>query len=263
MRPISDVRRAQALVEAGMPLLQVAAELGVSRAAVRAWRDHGFDRTVAERQVRGWVAGGLDRGRELRRNHLCDAIGRARRDPAAYAYLFGQYLGDGSIDRGKNGVYKLRVFCFSGYPGIVARVVATARAIIPGRVSGHKVPRARMVVVTTYWNHLPCLFPQHGPGRKHERFICLDDWQNRIVLGHPRPFLRGLIESDGCRTVNRVKGGEYPRYMFSNHSEEIRRLFIRTAEQLDLRWTTANARNIAISKRPDVAFLDGFIGPKW
>jgi hypothetical protein len=119
------------------------------------------------------------------------------------------------------------------------------------------------VIITTHWNHLPCLFPQHGPGRKHERFICLDDWQNRIVVANPRPFLRGLIESDGCRTINRVNGGEYPRYMFCNASDDIRALFCRTAELLDLRWTTANARNVAISKRPDVEFLDSFIGPKW
>ena len=32
-------------------------------------------------------------------------------------------------------------------------------------------PRARA------WKHWPCLFPQHGPGRKHERKIRLEAWQ--------------------------------------------------------------------------------------
>ena len=52
------------------------------------------------------------------------------------------------------------------------------------------------------WQHWPCLFPQHGPGRKHHRSIVLDDWQNRIVGSDPRQLLRGLIHSDGCRTIN-------------------------------------------------------------
>jgi hypothetical protein len=115
MRPVSDVRRAQALVEAGWPLLTIANELGVSRAAIRDWRNTGFEQVIARRQRRGG----------------CDAVERARADPAAYAYLFGQYLGDGTIDRNQNGVYKLRIFCFSGYPGIIARTIATARGRCP------------------------------------------------------------------------------------------------------------------------------------
>lgn len=30
-------------------------------------------------------------------------------------------------------------------------------------------------------NHWPCLFPQHGPGRKHHRRIALEPWQEAIV----------------------------------------------------------------------------------
>lgn len=29
--------------------------------------------------------------------------------------------------------------------------------------------------------HWPCLFPQHGPGRKHHRRIALEPWQEAIV----------------------------------------------------------------------------------
>jgi hypothetical protein len=120
-----------------------------------------------------------------------------------------------------------------------------------------------MVIVTAHWTHLPCLLPQDGPGRKHERFICLDDWQNTIVLAHPKPFLRGLIESDGCRDLNHVNGKDYPRYSFCNVSIDIQRLCTRTLDQLGVHWTQMNARNIAVARRPDVAYLDSFIGPKW
>ena len=58
------------------------------------------------------------------------------------------------------------------------------------------------VMAQSHWQHWPCLFPQHGPGRKHERPIVLDDWQREIVEDHPGPFLRGLFHSDGCRAKN-------------------------------------------------------------
>ena len=83
-------------------------------------------------------------------------------------------------------------------------------------------------------------FPQHGPGRKHERPIVLEPWQREIVDAFPQEFLRGLIHSDGCRTVNRFKtklpSGRvaeyaYPRYFFSNLSADIRGLFCEYCEQ--------------------------------
>src|SRR4029450_6891490 len=84
------------------------------------------------------------------------------------------------------------------------------------------------------WTRWPEVFPQHGPGRKHERPIVLEPWQERIVEAHPWRFLRGLLHSDGCRTVNRFKTKlpegrvaeyAYPRYFFSNRSADIRGLF--------------------------------------
>ncbi len=220
---------------------------------------------VADRQRRGWAAGGAAQGLDvgLPSSHRCDAIERARRDPGAYAYLFGQYLGDGSISVGRRAVYRLRIFCCSDYPGIIGRVVGTARAVLPRGVHAYRRPNVRMVIVLSHWKHMRCLFPQHGPGKKHERLIVLDHWQNEIVVAHPKPFLRGLIESDGSRSVNWVNGTNYPRYFFSNLSADIQQLCTRTLDQLDVRWRQTNARNIAVSKRPDVEFLDSFIGPKW
>ena len=110
-----------------------------------------------------------------------------------------------------------------------------------------------------------------GPGPKHERPIVLAPWQREIVEAHPWPFVRGLIHSDGCRTVNRFKtrlpSGRvaeyaYPRYFFSNLSADIRRLFCESCEQLGLRWTQSNHRNISISHRTSVALLDENVGPK-
>ena len=50
--------------------------------------------------------------------------------------------------------------------------------------------------------------------------------------------------------------------MFSNMPDDIRTMFTDACDALGLHWTQTNHRNIAISRRDDVAFLDGFLGPK-
>jgi len=112
------------------------------------------------------------------------------------------------------------------------------------------------------------VFPQHGPGLKHERDIVLEPWQEVIaILERPESFLRGLIHSDGWRGINRVRGGNgssyrYPQYQFSNRSDDIRQLFTLACDRIEIEWRRMNQWNIAVSKRQSVARLDEFIGPK-
>lgn len=42
---------------------------------------------------------------------------------------------------------------------------------------------------------------QHGPGKKHLRPIRLEPWQEALVNQATEEFIRGLIDSDGCRVV--------------------------------------------------------------
>ena len=98
--------------------------------------------------------------------------------------------------------------------------------------------------VKSYSKHWPCLFPQHGPGRKHHRKIGLDQWQFIIVQKYPGELASGLFHSDGWRGVNRVRRRladgdrwyEYPRYLFSNESKDILRLCGQTLDQLGVAW---------------------------
>ena len=106
------------------------------------------------------------------------------------------------------------------------------------------------------------LFPQHGPGRKHERRIELALWQQTIVDRHPKEFLRGLIHSDGCRVLNRVNGKGYPRYFFSQVSDDIRRLFCETCEKIGVEYRLNRWDSVSIARAPSIAILDSFIGPK-
>jgi hypothetical protein len=117
------------------------------------------------------------------------------------------------------------------------------------------------VELSVYSKSLPCLFPQHGRGRKHERPIALEAWQRRLVEKHADQLLRGLIHSDGCRFVNTGRNWRHPRYSFSNRSDDIRAIFRDACDMVGVRWTTA-PRTVYVSRVADVARLDDFIGPK-
>ncbi|GGQ43285.1 hypothetical protein Saso_06310 [Streptomyces asoensis] len=125
--------------------------------------------------------------------------------------------------------------------------------------------------VVGYYAHWPHLFPQHGPGKKHERRIALEPWQQAIVDEHPWEFVRGLIHSDGCRITNwteRTVGGErkryaYPRYFFTNLSGDIIGLFTDALDRLGVEWRMQNLRNVSIAEKASVALLDAHVGPKY
>lgn len=127
-----------------------------------------------------------------------------------------------------------------------------------------------VTVVQSSWKHWPCLFPQHGPGRKHERPILLEEWQAQIVTAFPGDFLRGLFHSDGCRANNwttRVVAGErrrydYPRWQFSNRSADIRELCCWALDLVEVPWRESGPWTISVSRREGVAMLDGLVGEK-
>ena len=180
----------------------------------------------------------------------------------AYAYLFGLYLGDGTISRHRKGVFVLRISMDARYGEIIEGCRSAMQAVLPeSRASVGRLP-SRAVVIQSYSKAWPLFFPQHGPGRKHERKIELAVWQSEIVDAFPREFLRGLIHSDGCRVLNRVHGKDYPRYFFSQVSDDIRRIFCETCDRLGIEYTWNNWKTVSIARAPSVALMDSFIGPK-
>ena len=179
-----------------------------------------------------------------------------------YAYVLGMYLGDGHIAT-EPRTYRMMIYLDIKYPDIIEKCVNSLQFVLPdNRVNIVERHGQNCVYVSCHSNQLPDVFPQHGEGMKHNRDIILENWQQEIIDKYPLEFFRGLYHSDGSRSQNIVKGKNYPRYMFSNYSDDIRKLFTDTAERLGLSWTTANARNVAISKREDVAWLDEHVGEK-
>jgi hypothetical protein len=192
--------------------------------------------------------------------------------PATYAYLLGVYLGDGHIIIPSERSARLVVTLDRAYPGVVTEVSEAIRGTFPAtavRLSYRSGGSCAALAAAD--PALPFAFPQHGPGRKHLRPIRLTSWQRAIGRVHPELLLRGLIHSDGCRTINRfrttlpsgrVAEYEYPRYFFSNLSADIRRIFCEHCDLVGIRWTPSNPRNISVSHRESVARLDEFVGPK-
>ncbi len=162
----------------------------------------------------------------------------------------------------------LRIYACTDYPAItdeIVRSIEHVRDTPPGIVRcGHS---RRMVSVQSYWMHWPCVLPQHGPGRKHLRPIRLTVWQRRLLEVDPWPLIAGLIDSDGCRSINKVtvrgRTYGYPRYLFANESRDILAIMGWALGLAGVQWRYNRPNSISIARRPSVALMDAHVGPKY
>jgi hypothetical protein len=250
------------LVENGLNDCAIARLTQLPRSTVRDWR-------ASKRWAPRAPIPGISR--RLASARSCPVCEGALHDlealPDSYAYLLGLYLGDGCLSEHNRGVMRLRIVLDQRYPRIIHECFCAMQDVL-----SHNKPRvqalhsSRAVEVGIYSKQLLCLFPQHAPGRKHERLIVLKDWQERIVNRRPDLLLRGLIHSDGCRSINTIRHSRktyrYPRYSFSNRSDDIRRIFCKACDQLGIEWRVMNRWNISVARRESVARMDEFVGAK-
>ena len=249
---VYDVREydtVRELLAAGLSTYETARRTGIPRSTVQNWR-HRESYVRVRETAHDWSAD---------------------RAPRAYSYLLGLYLGDGHVqpDRG-TGI--LRLTLDGRYPALIDEAAAAMASVFQPPSVGRYVKNAgTWVVLQICTPDVVPAFPQHGPGPKHSRPIELAPWQRELTHAHPAALVRGLIHSDGCRTVNRfktklpsgrVREYEYPRYFFSNLSADIRAIFCEHCDLLGIRWTQSNPRNISESHRDSVAVLERIVGPK-
>ncbi|TDZ81401.1 hypothetical protein DE4587_01268 [Mycobacteroides salmoniphilum] len=180
---------------------------------------------------------------------------------ASYAYLLGLYLGDGCISRDRR-TWRLRITLDQKYPDIIEQCRAAIDALMPAQHAAIVQCPKGCVQVSHYSKHWPCLFPQHGPGRKHSRKIALEPCQQDLVDQATEDFLRGLIHSDGCRVIANDRGVASIRYHFTNRSEDILGLFTAALDSLDIPWTRSTNYVVSIYRKAATARLDEFIGPE-
>jgi hypothetical protein len=236
MRSVGDRDRVRELLARGLVDREVSESSGVPVSTVTRWR-----RSWPPMQI-GW---------------------RPAHD-RSYAYLLGMYLGDGWLYVGR-GAVRLQIAPDSQYPRVIEDRRTATTLCMPDRRPRLCRPRgagATMVQgCSKLWVHA---FPQHGRGPKHERPIVLQHWQRAIVDRHPDEFVRGLIHSDGCRTINRFRttspSGRVAEYAYardfcSNLSGDIRGMFCDACDELGV-WSLSNPRNVSVAHRASVSLLD-------
>lgn len=252
MHPEATVESALALAAAGVEATEIGRRLGVPKSTVQYW-----------------CRGGRRRLRRPERPSCCARCDGEPLDEAQYAYLLGSYLGDGHVVTGDGRTTVLTISCADDWPGVHAEVVRALEVVM--RCSPvHSRPRTGCHAVSSYSKHWLCLLPQHGPRAKHTRPIVLEPWQVAIVERHPGSLLRGLFHSDGCRVTNWVpkRSGsgkeryEYPRYLFSNKSEDILRICEAALDRVGADHRRSRWDIVSVARRAAVAQLDEFVGPK-
>jgi hypothetical protein len=259
MHPPHVRAEALTLVDQGLNDCEISRHTGIPRGTIRDWRRP----TYVPRNGRPRLPETCPR---------CWLAAKPMRFTAEdYAELLAVYLGDGCISAGAR-TSRLRIALDTKYPGIISGTKALLSRCFPvnpvGEVSAHG---GSMVFVSLYCSHLPCPFPQHGPGMKHERRIVLEPWQHEIVDAAPWPFIRGCIWTDGCAFINRTdvhrpQPYEYLSYQFSNMSKDIVGLFIKACGRVDVfsrvncdrrgRW------DVRINRRESVAKMLEHVGLK-
>ncbi len=234
--------KALQLIADGLTDGAVGRRLSLPRTTVRDWR-RLVGRREPERCPRCWKRARI----ELRGGD--------------YAELLGLYLGDGYVCSAGR-VHRLRMSLDAKYPGIVSDARRLLVRCFPSNSVGVATADAgSTVVLSVYSAHLVCLFPQHGPGKKHERRILLEPWQVAELERFPWSFIRGCIRSDGCVFVNRTGPYEYLSYDFFNLSGDIRALFMRACDLVDVRYCD-HTKRVRINRRPSVARMQAYVGHK-
>ncbi len=228
------------LIDAGLNDCAISRQTGVPRRTVCQWRRSP---------------------QQVRRSDECTTHDFSALLARPYAYLLGMYLGDGYISRSPR-TWRLRVTCDTKYPDIIAECRKAIDALMAGQHASIVDRIGNCVDVSLSSKHWPCLFPQHGPGRKHSRKIALEPWQQDLVDQATEDFLRGLIHSDGCRVIANDRGVASIRYHFTNRSEDILGLFTAALDNLDIPWTRSTEYVVSIYRKAATARLDEFIGPK-
>jgi hypothetical protein len=261
MHPPHVRAAALALVEHGLNDCEISRRLGVPRRTILDWRRPTY----------------VPREPAIPRE-TCPRCWRAAKPmpftPEDYAQLLATYLGDGCISKGPRA-YRLRIALDAKYPVIIEDTRRLLGRCFPENSVDviRKNLKGKCVNVSVYSRHLPCLFPQVGPGVKHQRPIVLEPWQQTILEGAPWPFIRGLIRTDGCCFVNRTdihrpQPYEYLSYHFCNKSHDIVDLFTRACEVVgihDYRLTLDRKKalwNVRINCRGSVAMMLEHVGLK-
>ena len=252
MRTIEERRRILELYNNGLNHSEISRAINISRTTIRdIIKKYSGEVSNLEKEL----------NREITYNLNCNS-------PLAkdYAYILGVYLGDGYIDKLPR-TERFRIFQDVKYTDIIKRESEALQRLLPNNKINLINHGQGCKAICIHSTKLSEIFPQHGIGRKHDRLIELENWQREVIKKYPKQFIRGLIETDGCRYISsQYKGKDYVAYQFTNKSKDIINLCCNALEYIDIKYIVnkrkAGAYDVRVYRQKDVAFLDTFIGPK-
>jgi len=190
------------------------------------------DLNVNHATVSYWIKNNFSTG--LKNNDLSvdQTILLCKKYAPHYAYILGSYLGDGHISKLPR-TYRLRIFCNRKYQDIIDRNKHSVQTLFnTNKVNVLQYLHAQCDEVIVHNKNLDKFFPQHGAGKKHDRDITLLDWQWDIINYNPECFIKGLLDSDGCRY--KQTGSDRMYWQFTNKSQDILNMYIKVLTNLDI-----------------------------
>ena len=249
VRSAAEVERVRTLFLMGLGDSEISRRTGIPRSTIKSWR---LARIVKPRR------------------HCLELHWRPL-DQVAYSYVLGLYLGDGYVAVGHTSS-SLTFVLDDCYPRIIESARVALLSVFAGRTVNIAPKHGEAATVLRVNGPEPAAaFPHHGDGKKHERPIVLAPWQREITLRHPEALLRGLIHSDGSRRASnrfstrlpsgRIAEYAYPRYFFTNYSEDIREIFREHRELIASAARSPVQEHVGVA-RDSVALLDAFVGPE-
>ena len=258
MRAESEYIYAKELLSKGMSESAAARHSGIPRVTIRDWLQRGFHPRSERTEI----------------ENPATYINHSEKRRSAYAFILGEYLGDGCVRTYHRGVFRLDIYNDARYEGLNQLIEQKLAVILPDNKVGRILQSRNCWDIYVYSKNIPVLFPQMGAGRKHNRKIRLRPWQIEIIDDYPNEFIKGLIYSDGCIYDNNMKKGgreySYRSYSFSNKSKDIANYLSRSLKRIGIDVAPRWAKNgeiyrtykMAIYRKRDRLILGRFIQRK-
>jgi len=164
--------------------------------------------------------------REYRRANMSDGLPLS--PPRELAYLIGVICGDGCIYKLPR-TYQLSISCDASYPNLIQTYAALVEKLLGRPASQDATIKGTCVQVRMADKFLPVLLGLPAGAKAQDYPIPEWIWDD---LDYVRPFLRGLIETDGNIYHEYRNGGWCSRCIFTAKIESIMSAFLKGTKML-------------------------------
>jgi hypothetical protein len=228
---LEQVGKAKEMHENGASPYKIGKDLGLSKGTANYWAKKNFEITPSNSGIV------YDYNEDGSINFNPEQYLNTPEKRKAYSYILALYLCDGHIVRyrQKPGLFLIRFFNDFKYPIDSEEWRSNLQILLPDNSCHRYKPKNKNIWLTlAYSKILPLLFPQYGLGKKHDRKMNLEKWQQDIISEYPKEFIRACFQSDGSLYLQSVGPYKYLSYNFTNKSEDIIDWFLSTLKLINI-----------------------------